>query len=189
MKNPLVLLVLGRPGSGKGTQVGYLKRDLGFFVVTTGALLRRKMRRQDYTGKKLRVLLENGDLVPNPIVFQIWMKEFERLGNKECPGIIMDGAPRMLSQARILDEVFEWYGWTNVTLLNIVISEKEAITRLVKRARFDDELSDIKNRLRWFTKEVEPVLRYYKKQGRRIDIQGEQSRTDVYKEIREKLGI
>lgn len=189
MKNPRILFVLGRPGSGKGTQAGYLRKDLGLVGLSTGALLRKRASKQDYTGKKLRKVMKNGDLVPTTLAFFEWMGELNRLQKKQAPGIIIDGSPRKILEAWMLDDVVDWYEWKNVKVLNIAISEKEAIKRLVKRGRFDDEISDIKNRLKWYKKEVEPVIKYYKKKGMVVDINGEQSRPDVYKELRTKLKV
>ncbi|MCP6726538.1 MAG: nucleoside monophosphate kinase [Patescibacteria group bacterium] len=189
MKDTLVLSVLGRPGSGKGTQAEYLKRDFGFASFSTGALLRKRAKNRDYTGRRIGSFIENGDIVPSPITFFMWMPELESFKQKNVSRIIIDGTPRKILEAYILDDVVEWYDWKNMKVLNIKISEKEAIKRLVKRGRSDDELSDIKNRLQWFKKDVEPVLRYYKKKGMLLDINGEQSREYVYKEIKAKLKL
>ena len=189
MKDTLALAVLGRSGSGKGTQIDYLKRDFGFVSYSTGALFRKRAKKDDHTGRKLKKLLDDGQIIPPSITIHTWMPELERFKKKNTSRIIMDGSPRKILEAYILDDAIEWYEWKNMKVLNIIISEREAIKRLVKRGRSDDELSDIKNRLAWFKVEVEPVLRYYKKKGMLIDINGEQSREDVYKEIRKKIKI
>ena len=82
-EQPRILLFVGRSGCGKGTQVSFLKRDFGFGVVSTGKLLRERAENDDYTGKGLKKGLEDGFLVPTPIVVELWIDEFEKLQKKE----------------------------------------------------------------------------------------------------------
>ncbi len=104
-------------------------------------------------------------------------------------GIIFDGSPRKLYEASMLLELLEMYGWEkSVRVLHVMISPKEAMKRLLKRGRFDDDREDIKNRLRVFREEVMPVLRFFKKQGMLIEINGEQTVEAVHKEILRTLG-
>ena len=124
----------------------------------------------------------------------------------------MDGNPRKILEAYLLDEAFDWYGW-NPKIFLVDISNKEAIWRLTKRrvckkcknvlpfigefrkmrkcpecqgqliTRSDDKTKSIKNRLAWFKKDVQPIINYYRKSGRMVKINGEQSINDVFKDI------
>ena len=103
-------------------------------------------------------------------------------------GIIFDGAPRKVYEAQMLDEVFEMFNWKGrFRICHIKISDKEARKRLLLRKRHDDNPSAIKERLAYFKEEVEPMLRYYKKNNMLIEINGEQSVEAVHKEIMRKL--
>lgn len=183
--------ILGRPGSGKGTQAELLEKKFPFEHISTGNLLRKRAKKRDFLGRKIHAILDRGMFIPTPIVFQLWMPELERLKRqKKYQGIVFDGSPRRLYEAEMLDEVLELYGWEkNFRILNLLISPKEAMRRLLKRGRSDDEVEDIKNRLSWFHTEVDPVLRYYRKKGFLVDINGEQSIENVQKEILRKLKI
>lgn len=187
-KRFMFLSVLGRPGSGKGTQAKLLADKFPVEHISTGRLLRARAKTKDFLGKKIDEILEQGMFIPTPIVFSLWMPEIERLRKQTTyKGVLFDGSPRRLHEAQMLDEVLELYGWQkDFVVLNVYVSEKEAIKRLLKRGRSDDEISDVKSRLAWFRTEVDPVLCYYRKKGMLIDINGEQSVENVHKEILKK---
>ncbi len=189
LRKPYVFLILGRQGSGKGTQAGLLKKKFKFEHLSTGQLLRSRMKKKDLVARIIKKKLDAGHLVPTPIVFQLWMPRLERFRNsKKFKGVLLDGSPRMLYEARMLDETLDFYGWgRNVVVLNISISSREAMKRLLKRGRHDDNRDDIKRRLAWFRKEVIPVLRFYQKKGVRIDIEGERSVQKIHEDILRKL--
>ncbi len=194
LRKPYVFLILGRPGSGKGTQAGLLEKKFKFEHLSTGQLLRSRMKKRDLVAKVIKKMLDAGHLVPTPIVFQLWMPRLEQFRlNRKFKGVLFDGSPRKLYEARMLDETLDFYGWErNVAVLNISISPKEAMKRLLKRGRHDDDRNEIKRRLAWFHKEVIPVLRFYQKKGVRIDIDGERSVQKIYEDILrkfKKLGI
>ena len=189
---PLFIIILGRPGSGKGTQADLLEKKFNLQHVSTGQILRRRAKKKDYVGKKLFEILESGNLVPTPLVFQLWMPILEAFYKKSTKkGILFDGSPRKLYEARMLDETLRFYSWkkSQITVLNIQISPKEAMKRLLKRGRHDDERADIQNRLGWYIEEVIPVLLHYKRQGLKFDVNGAQSVEDVHKEILRKLKL
>lgn len=189
VRKPYVLVILGRPGSGKGTQAGLLEKKLRFEHLSTGQLLRERAKKRDFLGKVIHKTLDEGRLVPTPIVFQLWMPRLEQFRHsKKFKGVLFDGSPRKLYEARMLDETMDFYDWErNVVVLNIVISAKEAMRRLLRRGRHDDDQDDIKRRLAWFRHEVIPVLRFYQKKGIRIDIDGERSVQKIHTDILHKL--
>ena len=186
-----VLSIIGRPGAGKGTQIGLLQRGTGAYeIIRTGNLLRRKAQGRDLIGRKVRYVLENGLLIPTPIVFSLWMPQLVRVKNneKKYRGVIFDGNPRKLYEAQMLDEVFDMFGWSKrFRVCYIHISEKESRKRLQARDRFDDASKEIEERLRWFRTDVEKALAYYKKRGVLVEVNGEQSQEAVQKEIQKKL--
>lgn len=189
LRKPYVLVILGRPGSGKGTQADLLEKKFKFEHLSTGQLLRSRMKKKDLVARIIKKTIGTGHLVPTPIVFQLWMPRLERFRlNRRLKGVLFDGSPRMLYEARMLDETMEFYGWkNNVAALNIIVSPKEAMKRLLKRGRHDDQKDDIANRLEWFRTEVMPVLRFFQKKGVRIDIDGERSVQKIHEDILRKL--
>lgn len=189
-KKPPFIILLGKGGSGKGTQADLLEKKFGFEHLSTGQLLRNRAKKKDFIGKTIKRIQETGALVPTPLVFQIWSPHIEQFfRRKNVKGVIFDGSPRKLYEARMLLELLEMYGWEkSVRVLHVMISPKEAMKRLLKRGRFDDDRPDIKNRLKVFRDEVMPVLRFFKKQGMLIEINGEQTVEAVHKEILRKLG-
>ncbi len=134
-KVPLIISLLGKSGSGKGTQVGLLKEKLGLAVVGTGDMLRERRKVEDFTGKKISQVIDNGGIIPSPVVFKLCMDVFEDMKNEgNFKGMILDGAPRKLKEAMLLDETFEWFEWGgNIKILLIDISDEEAINRITKR--------------------------------------------------------
>jgi len=213
--NKQIVIFLGKSGSGKGTQAKLLQKKLGLDYIGSGDLLRARTKKKDFTGKKIAKILAKGKLIPMPAIFKLWLDKTEELKNKKkLKGFIMDGNPRRIMEAYLIDQALDFYEWDkNVKILLIHISNKEAIWRLTKRRickdckkiipfvgqfrkikkcpkcggkliqRGDDTIKAVKNRLKWFKVEVQPIINYYRKTGRLIKINGEQSIEDVFKDI------
>jgi len=211
----LVIILLGPPGSGKGTQAKLLCKKFGLEFFGAGDALRQRQKLNDFTGKKLKEVMERGELVPNLIVSELWREALEKFKRKrKFNGVVSEGNPRRLVEAQLFDEALIWYGWQkNVKAFFINISEKESFNRLTKRrecrkcgrlipwlgefkklkkcdkcggeliARPDDKLEAIEKRLEEYKKETIPAINYYKKQGRLIEINGEQSIEKVFQDI------
>jgi len=212
MKTKAIIL-LGKSGSGKGTQSKMLQKKYKLDYVGSGVLLRGRAKKNDFTGKNLDRVINSGALAPTAVILKLWLDEAEKLKNKKnFKGIIMDGNPRKILEAKLIDEAFDWYNWDARVFL-IDISNKEAVWRLTKRrvcskcknnlpfvgeyrtmkkcpecggkliTRKDDTSSSIKKRLTWFKKDVEPIIDYYRKSKRLIVINGEQSIEGVLSDI------
>lgn len=219
MNDKLVIIIIGSPGAGKGTQARLLQKKFDLECIGTGKMLRARKKKQDFTGKKIGEIIDEGERISTPVVFKLWMDKLEEFKqDPELKGFIMDGSPRTVFEAEMLELAFDWYGWNkNKKVIFINISEQESIDRLTKRRickecgrnipyigefkelekcdkcegeliqRKDDELEDIKDRLRWYKEEVLPVVDCYKERGLLIEINGEQSIEEVHQEILEKL--
>jgi adenylate kinase len=214
-KKSQIFILLGRSGCGKGTQAKLLLESFNLSYLSSGDLLRERSQEGDFTGEKLKKVMDGGDLVPTPIMFSVWAKKIEGLKQKvDKQGLVIDGSPRSLGEAKLMDSVFKWYEWSQVKIFLLDISEEEALGRLTKRrickkcgrlipwvgefkklkkcdkcggeleTRFDDKPKAIKARLDFYNKDVQPAVDYYQKQGRLMKIDGEQSIDDVYKEIK-----
>lgn len=184
-KQPLNIILLGRAGSGKGTQGKFLAKELGLKYISSGSLFRTLAKENTPLGKKIKEILIKGGLQPDWLAFWLWVNELKRIDPSW--GIILDGASRRLEEAKLLDKVFTQIERPNLKVLLIDISRQEALERMIKRGRIDDTPRVIKERLDWFDKDVIPSVRYYEKTGRLIRVNGEQSREEVFNEILEKL--
>lgn len=189
-KNFTFIILLGKSGSGKGTQAELLQKRFGFEHISTGVLLRKRMQKNDFLGRGIAGILKKGGLIPTPIVFHMWLHALESLRkDKKAKGVVLEGSPRKLYEAWMFKETLDFYDWGHdVRVFHIAISDREAIKRLCKRGRaIDDQMKAIKNRLTWFKKEVVPAISFYQKEGILSEINGEQSIENVHKEILRKL--
>ena len=184
-KGKLTISLLGRSGSGKGTQarcaVERLKRS-GVMHMSTGALLRALMREPTPAGRITRRIMERGELHPSWVAAYTWLKVVLEEGGARRH-LVFDGAPRRLWETKLLDEVMRWHGRPLPFCVYIDVSRKEVMRRLTARGRADDTEAAIRRRLDYFLKDVVPVLRYYQRHGRLARVNGEQSPDEVWKEI------
>lgn len=131
-----IIIFIGSPGSGKGTQAKRMVEEFGYVHISTGALLRRLSEREDLTKKEIKALefMKKGHLVPDWLVYKIVFPEADKLLLKKSKGIIFDGAIRNLKQARAFQKHFEKLGLGGEVLaLDIKISNQESFDRLTKR--------------------------------------------------------
>ncbi|MBI3638596.1 nucleoside monophosphate kinase [Candidatus Wolfebacteria bacterium] len=135
MNHPKIIIVIGPPGSGKGTQADLLIKKFKLRYLGSGSLLRARAKKRDFTGKKIDSYLSKGFRMSTPVIFKMWMDKFESFKNDpKFKGFVFDGSPRTLSEAELLEEALKWYGWgRDMKFFFIDISEKEAINRLTKR--------------------------------------------------------
>ncbi len=181
---------IGRPGCGKGTQAERIIEKTNWKPIYTGKLLRKRAKKDDFMGNKIEKALSEGRLIPTPVVFNIWMPrliEFRQSGNVD--GVLFDGNPRKLYEAKMLDEVFEMFEWNDFTPIHIDISREESRERLLKRGRDDDHEEEIMRRLSWFESDVRPVLDYYEEREILEIVDGEQSIEEVQRSIIQILEI
>jgi len=131
----LIVILLGPPGSGKGTQVRFLQKKFRLKHIGSGNLLRARKEKRDFTGRKIAQYIDNGRRAPTPVIFKMWMDEMELFKkDPKLRGFIMDGSPRSLYEAEMLEKALEWYEWSeNKKVIFIKISPKESIWRLTRR--------------------------------------------------------
>jgi adenylate kinase family enzyme len=191
------IIFIGKSGSGKGTQIKqfaqYLqsKGENSIEYIESGQGLRDFIAKDMYTSKLTRHLNAEGKLYPTFIAIWSWAdKIIETFSGQKF--VIVDGAPRKLNEAIIIDEMFDFYQRENRYVVEINVSDEWAIERLKNRGRGDD-LSDenIQTRLGWFRSNSPEILSFFKQNGKykMITINGEQSVEDVQKDIITALEI
>lgn len=121
------LILLGPPGAGKGTQAERLSRVLAVPTISTGNILRAAVKRGTPVGKKAKVFMDSGQLVPDEVIIGIIQ---ERLCEEDCAGgYILDGVPRTLTQAEVLEQA----GITFDAVLSLEISDEDILERMSGR--------------------------------------------------------
>ena len=133
MENQIFIL-LGLPGSGKGTQAKLLKEKFDFIYMGSGDLLRSRKKVNDFTGNKIIGVIDKGNRVPTPVIAKIWMDEFARFKKEGFKGLIIDGSPRTILEKDLIEGSLEWYEWKkNKKVILVDISNEESVKRLTKR--------------------------------------------------------
>ena len=157
------IIFFGPPGSGKGTQAKLLAKELDILHLSTGDILRDKLRDGDSLSLKLKEIMSSGNLVSDEILNQIIAN---KLISKECSdGFILDGYPRTISQSDFLLSFFK----RNSLILDVIfnfkidfkIVEERIVLRAKKEQRSDDNIDVIKTRLDKYVEETYPVSQFF----------------------------
>lgn len=189
-------IFIGKSGSGKGTQAELLKKYLEeknseVFYLESGAKFRDFVSQSGYTAKLANAVMKKAELQPAFLAVHIWSHlMIEQMDENKA--LIIDGTPRKLAEAKILDEALKFYGRKDVKIVYVDVGDKWATDRLAGRGRADDRIdADIKKRLAWFQTDVVPALEYYKTNPdyQFLAINGEQTIEQVHAEIMTKLGF
>ncbi|MBU6414882.1 nucleoside monophosphate kinase, partial [Patescibacteria group bacterium] len=165
-----------------------LKRLRGAHYISTGLLLRQFAKKNNPIAKRVRAILEKGFLTPGWLASFMWMRELIE-AVKESEPLLLDGAPRQVYEAELLDEVMTWQKRPLPVALYINIGPKEAEKRLLLRGRGDDTKQAIQHRIKFFYRDVIPMVKYYRKHKRLIIINGEQAPEKVWRDIKKALHI
>lgn len=136
-----IIILLGPPGSGKGTQAKLLVKEFGLEYLGSGDVLRRRQKVSDFTAKKLIKVMGRGELVPSFIISKLWTDILEKFKQKthrshigKFRGFVIDGSPRKMEETKLLNEAIKWYEWRKYARVILVdISRRESINRLTKR--------------------------------------------------------
>lgn len=185
------IVLLGAPGSGKGTQAALLVEQLGVPHISTGVLLRDAMNKGNELGLKAKSLINKGELVPDDIMAGIIEARLSR--EDVADGFILDGYPRNLSQARSLDKMLERMAKPVDDVIHIDVEAEQTIKRLARRAkeegRVDDAEKTVQNRLRVYAEQTAPVAAYYAERGLLTRVLGDGSKQEVLQRILSLLNI
>lgn len=210
------LILLGGPGSGKGTQAQKIEEEFKVIHISTGELFRQNIKGQTNLGQLAKSFIDRGDLVPDEVT--IGMVK-ERMNDPEThKGVLFDGFPRTIAQAVALDELMESLDRKINVVLNLSVSEEEIVRRLSGRLickkcelpfhkefnpfqscpydkcsgeflyqREDDRPETVRARLQVFQEQTAPLIDYYTDQGKLITVLGEGDVKQVFESIQEVL--
>ncbi len=178
------LILLGPPGSGKGTQAKRLAESFGYLHLSTGDMLREEVKKGSELGAKAKSIMEKGELVPDDLIVAMIKS---RLTDGDS-GVILDGFPRTVAQAEALDTMLTEAGEVIDRALLVDVSDEEVTKRLLGRAeiegRADDTPDVIGNRLNVYKQQTEPIVDYYSKLSKLSRINGEQAIEQVFADLK-----
>jgi len=192
------VIFIGRSGAGKGMQSGMLQKfftektpENPILYIETGDHFRRHIKDSGYTWELARKVNDLGGRQPDFLAVWIWSHLFiEKIRGGEH--IVFDGMPRSIIEANILDTALPFYERKNPTVIFLNVSREWAEERLRGRGRADDIKDDVvARRLAFFTKDVVPAIDHYRKDPayRFFEINGEQTPEEVFRDVKNALGI
>ena len=179
------LLLIGAPGSGKGTQGEALAALYGIEHLSSGEVLRTEVRAGTPLGQEVAAYQRRGDLVPDQIVFDLLIPAVAAATARG--GYILDGFPRTLPQALEAADVARRLDLTLNAAVYLNVPEPILLQRLLSRARPDDTAEVIKHRLEVFTRTTSPLIAYYRQRGILLELDGAQSPEAITAEIQARL--
>ena len=179
----LRLVILGRQGSGKGTQCARLMESFGPVHVSTGDMLRAAVAAGTEFGRQAEAIMDAGELVPDEVMNGIVA---ERLSADDVVerGVLLDGYPRTPAQAEALQEVLDSAGTHLDLALNLEVPIEEATRRMLDRARADDTEEAILRRLALYETETAPLVAWFEKRSLLITVDGLGSEDEVFQRLR-----
>jgi adenylate kinase len=186
----LDVVILGPPGAGKGTQGKLIAGEAGTPHINTGEMFRAEVAAESDLGRRVRAILDAGDLVPDDLTIEVVRARLAQDDTEE--GFILDGFPRTLAQAEALDRLLEDLDRGELSVvLDFHVSDEMAIARLVGRAaeqgRSDDTPDKIQHRLRVYHEQTEPLVEYYLARGILVGIHADRSVEEVFAEVQQVL--
>ena len=185
------LILLGPPGAGKGTQAARLVEGYGIVQLSTGDMLRAAVAAGTELGKKAKVIMDAGNLVPDELVIGLIDERMDAPDAKK--GFILDGFPRTLAQAQALDALLDKKGLKLDAVIELVVDQNALLQRVESRikqtlaaggkVRADDNPESLKTRLEAYREQTAPVSQYYAGKGELRQVDGMAAIDDVSRQI------
>jgi len=207
-----IVVILGPPGAGKGTQTQKLSKEFGLIHLSTGDLLRKAVNEGNSLGQRAKSFMNKGELVPDSIILGL----LESKINNKKDNFILDGFPRNLIQAEKLDRILQQKEEKLDFVIDLEIDEATIVKRLTGRIicqecgeifhlnevgskricpncgaklyrRLDDGENVIKNRLQIYLEHTRPLTDYYKRRGILYQVSGKGSRKEIFERIKKAV--
>ena len=211
-----ILLLLGAPGAGKGTQAKRLSAAEGLPHISTGDLFRENLSRETELGQRAKGYMESGQLVPDALVIEML---FDRVAREDCAkGYLLDGFPRTLPQAEALEGALADSGGADLIAINFNVPDEVIVGRAAGRlvckdcgnihhaehmppsvagvcdkcggeleSRKDDQPEVVTKRLEVYHEQTAPLVEYYGTRGALIEIDGQRSPEQVFEATNQAL--
>jgi adenylate kinase len=189
------LLLIGAPGSGKGTQATRLAEHFGLAHISSGDLLRQHVTEGTPLGKEVQQYVAGGDLVPDTLLMDVLRKPVVAASNSG--GYILDGFPRTVEQAEIAYAVAKDLGVEAQVAVHLDVPRNELVRRLLARGRGSDDTEEvIEHRLEVYMEHTVPMLDYYESREELLRVDGGRTQDEVswalvsqLEQIRRKLAL
>ena len=186
----MYILLLGAPGSGKGTQGKILAERLGLPKITTGDLLRAAVAQGTRLGREAKTYMDKGQLVPDAVILGLIK---DQLATPEAAnGAVLDGFPRTAAQAELVDNTLAERGARLHHVLLLDVPEDELVRRVQGRAgiegRSDDTPATIRTRLEVYQRDTAPLIAHYAQRGNVRRVPGTGTVDDIAMEIKRIIG-
>lgn len=210
------IIMLGAPGAGKGTQAKMIADTYGLPHVSTGDIFRMNIKNGTQLGMEAKTYMDQGLLVPDELTVRILL---DRVAKEDCKnGYVLDGFPRTIPQAEVLEDALEKLGDQIDFAINVEVPDENIIRRMGGRRaclscgatyhiehvppkkegicdacgqplvlRDDDKPDTVKNRLRVYQEQTQPLIDFYTKKGVLKSVDGTQDMQDVFAAIKEIL--
>jgi len=182
------IVLLGKPGVGKGTQGQLLAKKHNLVYISTGKLLRREVANNTEIGKIVKPFMDKGEIVPDEIPIKLIADQIKE--NPDANGFIFKGFPRTVIQAYILDGLLQRVNMKVSNMIELKLNTLNAIKRLSKRGQnkdtarpYDISTELIVNRLEQYSEKTEPVVAYYQKQNKYSKINADGSEKEVFNRL------
>ncbi len=204
----MIVVFLGPPGAGKGTQAHRLVKEKGFIHISTGDLLREAVKKGTELGKKAKEYMDRGELVPDDLIVALIEEKLPERGN-----VILDGFPRTVAQAEALEKMLSERGEKVDVAVLFEVPDEIVVERLSGRRidpktgevyhikfnpppegveviqRDDDREEVIRKRLEVYRRQTEPLVDYYRRKGNLVVIDATKKPEEVYSELLKVLGL
>ncbi len=171
----LNIVIFGPPGSGKGTQSENLIKKYKLEHISTGDLLRHEIQTNTQLGVLAKQHMDKGELVPDEVIIGM-IDRFIDKNVEKVKGVIFDGFPRTVAQAKALKDLLNDYKTDVSVMLNLEVPDDELLVRLIERGktsgRSDDNEETIKKRIEVYNSQTRPVIDFYQKDGKLANIKG-----------------
>lgn len=212
----MIIILLGPPGSGKGSQAKRISKRFGFIIISIGDLFREAINKNDQIGDKVKDYLEKGKLVPDDTVFKVIEREFSKMSEEK--GIVFDGFPRNKKQAESLDSFLDSENSSIDLVLYFDVPFSVVSDRLTNRRicpncgsvynvktsppeipdicdkcgyplekREDDKKEIVEDRFKVYQEQTLPIKEIYEEEGILVDVENDRSEDEIWEEVKGKI--